>query len=170
MHAWLTSLGLSERAIALAYGSNLSFGRDARDVSALLLLFRAAFSKAQRSLAPAEQIGYTAEGGVQRIPEAMAEDLRRPVSRSRAVVGVRLARDTDLVLRNAAVHLCDAAHDLERDLEKYLTDLVRRARAKCTLRDALIELMTDDEAQQRADRARGDEAENAADRFAEPLH
>ena len=93
MHAWLTSLGLSERAIALAYGTNLSFGRDARDVSALLLLFRAAFSKAQRSLAPAEQIGYTAEGGVQRIPEAMAEDLRRPVSRSRAVVGVRLERD-----------------------------------------------------------------------------
>ncbi len=54
-HEWLTRLGLSERAIALAYGINVSFGRDAHDVSALLLLFRGAFSKAQRALAPAEQ-------------------------------------------------------------------------------------------------------------------
>ena len=93
MHAWLESLGLSERAIELAYGMNLSFGRDAHDVSALQLLFRAAFSKAQRAQAPSEQIGYTAERGVQRIPEALAEDLRHPVALGKEVAAVRLARD-----------------------------------------------------------------------------
>jgi monoamine oxidase len=93
MHAWLASLGLSERAVALAYGMNLSFGSDAHDVSALLLLFRAAFSKAQRSHASADQIGFTAERGVQRIPEAMAEHLRRHVALGRAVASVHLSRD-----------------------------------------------------------------------------
>ena len=93
MHAWLASLGLSERAIALAYGLNLSFGRNAHDVSALLMLFRGAFSKAQRAHAASEQIGYTAEGGVQRIPEAMTQGLRRPVALGRAAIGVRLERD-----------------------------------------------------------------------------
>ena len=87
-HAWLTGLGLSERAIAVGYGINVSFGSDAHDVSALLLLFRAAFSKAQRALAPEDSLGYTAERGVQRIPEAMAAGLQREIELARVVTAI----------------------------------------------------------------------------------
>ncbi|HEU4617544.1 MAG TPA: NAD(P)/FAD-dependent oxidoreductase [Gammaproteobacteria bacterium] len=88
VHDWLAGIGLSERAIELAYGINASFGADAHDVSALLLFFRAAFSKVQRRLAPADSIGFTAERGVQRIPEAMAAALRREVALGRAAAAI----------------------------------------------------------------------------------
>jgi monoamine oxidase len=90
---WLRGLGLSQRAVEIAYGINPSFGRDARDVSALLLLFRGAFSKAQRALAPTNSVGYTARNGVQRIPEAMAAALRGGVELGRAVASISLERD-----------------------------------------------------------------------------
>ena len=90
---WLRGLGLSERAIALAYGINASFGRDAHDVSALLLLFRGAFSKAQRALAPEDSVGFTARDGVQRIPEAMAAALLGGVELGRPVASISLERD-----------------------------------------------------------------------------
>jgi monoamine oxidase len=89
-HEWLRGLGLSDRAISLAYGLNVSFGRDARDVSALLLLFRGAFSKQQRALAASASLGFTARHGVQRIPEAMAAALRGGVEQKKAVVGIEL--------------------------------------------------------------------------------
>jgi monoamine oxidase len=89
-HDWFKSLGLSERAIALAYGLNVSFGRDARDVSALLLLFRGAFSKSQRAVAPADSLGFTARYGVQSIPEAMAAALAGGIEFERTVVGIAL--------------------------------------------------------------------------------
>jgi monoamine oxidase len=89
-HDWLRSLGLDDRAIALAYGLNVSFGRNARDVSALLLLFRGAFSKTQRALAPKDSVGFTARDGVQRIPEAIAGALRGGVELGREVAGISL--------------------------------------------------------------------------------
>ena len=89
-HEWLRGLGLSDRAIALAYGLNLSFGRDARDVSALLLLFRGAFSKQQRAVAPAASLGFTARHGVQRIPEAMGAALRGGVELGSPVAAIEL--------------------------------------------------------------------------------
>ena len=49
---WLAGLGFGEAAIRLGYDLNPSFGEDARAVSALLGFFRAAFSVAQRRLAP----------------------------------------------------------------------------------------------------------------------
>jgi len=79
VYDWMKSLGLSERAIDLGYGINSSFGADARDVSALLLFFRAAFSKAQRVHAPGDSLGFTVENGVQRIPDAMAEALQQDI-------------------------------------------------------------------------------------------
>ncbi|MBN1237359.1 MAG: FAD-dependent oxidoreductase [Gammaproteobacteria bacterium] len=88
VHEWMKSLGLSDRAIEIAYGINPSFGADAHDISALLLFFRAAFSKAQRRFAPEGSVGYTAEGGVQRLPEAMAAGLRREVALGSTVVGI----------------------------------------------------------------------------------
>jgi monoamine oxidase len=87
---WLRSLGLSERAIALAYGMNVSFGRDARDVSALLLLFRGAFSKRQRALSSSASLGFTARHGVQGIPEAMAATLAGGVELAHSVVAIEL--------------------------------------------------------------------------------
>src|SRR5262245_37898044 len=92
-HDWLRSLGLSERAVELAYGINVSFGRDARDVSALMLLFRGAFSKTQRARAAKDTIGYTARNGVQRIPEAMAGALRGGVELGRAAAAIAIERD-----------------------------------------------------------------------------
>jgi len=92
-HRWLAALGLSERAIAIGYGMNASFGRDAHDVSALLLFFRAAFSKAQRALAPRDCLGYTAEHGVQRIPEAMAGALQREIQFARVVAAISMQPD-----------------------------------------------------------------------------
>jgi monoamine oxidase len=89
-HDWFKSRGLSERAIALAYGLNVSFGRDAHDVSALLLLFRGAFSKRQRALAKSDSVGLTARHGVQRIPEAMAAALGGGVELDHAVAGIAL--------------------------------------------------------------------------------
>jgi monoamine oxidase len=96
-HEWFESLGLSERAIATAYGLNVSFGRDARDVSALLLLFRGAFSTAQRALAPGASLGYTARHGVQRIPEAMATAVRGGVELGHEVRSIDLRADDAVV-------------------------------------------------------------------------
>jgi monoamine oxidase len=89
-HDWFKTLGLSDRAIELAYGLNVSFGRDARDVSALLLLFRGAFSKTQRALAPTDSLGFTARHGVQRIPEAMAAAVKGGVELEHAVSAIEL--------------------------------------------------------------------------------
>ena len=104
MYQWMRGLGLDEETIRLGYGLNVSYGEDAHDISALQLLFRAAFSRAQAgaSVPAADQAvsesaggesalsrssvtpstsarGYTAADGVQRIPEAMAESLAHAV-------------------------------------------------------------------------------------------
>lgn len=107
--SWLRGLGLGERAIEIGYELNPSFGADADDVSALLLFFRAAFSKAQRRLAPAGIVGYTAERGVQRIPEAMAAALRREVMLDAAAAGIE-SREDGAVVRTEQGGTFAAAH------------------------------------------------------------
>ena len=109
MYEWMRGLGLDEKTIRLGYGVNVSYGEDAHDISALQLLFRAAFSGAQTSspVPAADPVGgesaggdstpsrssvtsstsargYTAADGVQRIPEAMAESLAHPVHYGRS--------------------------------------------------------------------------------------
>ena len=103
-HDWMTSLGLDERAIRIGDELTPSVGSNARDVSALLLFFRAAFSKAQRRLAPEGSVGYTAEGGVQRIPAAMAARLRREVELGCPVVGI------DVHPGGVVAHCADGSH------------------------------------------------------------
>lgn len=88
VHEWLTGLGYGDAAIRLGYGLNPSFGDDARGASALQGFFRAAFSVAQRRLAPAGVLGYTARDGVQRIPEAMARALGREIHLGRPVTAI----------------------------------------------------------------------------------
>jgi monoamine oxidase len=97
-HDWFRSLGLSERAIALAYGLNVSFGRDAHDVSALLLLFRGAFSKQQRARSSSDSLGFTARRGVQLIPDAMAAALANGVELDHAVTAIALENDGAAVI------------------------------------------------------------------------
>jgi monoamine oxidase len=92
-HQWFREQGLSERAIDLAYGLNVSFGRDAHDVSALLLLFRGAFSKSQRAVAPKDSLGYTARHGVQGICDRMAKAVRGGVELGHAVTGISQTND-----------------------------------------------------------------------------
>ncbi len=92
VHDWLASLGFGESAIRLGYEMNPGFGDDARGVSALLGFFRAAFSVEQRRLAPEGVLGYTARGGVQRIPEAMAGALGSEVHLGRTVVAIACGR------------------------------------------------------------------------------
>jgi monoamine oxidase len=94
MHAWMRAQGLSDSVIRIGYELNPSFGADAHDVSALFLLFRAAFSTAQRGHAAADSLGFTAEHGVDRIPQAMAAALRAEVLLDRCVVAVTQARDS----------------------------------------------------------------------------
>lgn len=93
MRDWMLGMGLSEEVVKYGYGINTTFGADATDVSALLLLFRGAFSKAQRKLAPEGSLGFTVENGVDRIPTAMAEALAREVELDKTVVGI--ATDAD---------------------------------------------------------------------------
>ncbi len=88
MHRWMRGLGLSEAAVALGYGMNTSYGQDADDISALMMLARAAFSTAQRKQVPKGVVGYTVRGGAQRIPEAMARALVNEVCLAKAVTGI----------------------------------------------------------------------------------
>lgn len=104
MHAWMRGLGLGEDVIRAGYGINTSFGADAHDVSALLLLFRAAFSKTQRRQLRGNGLGFTAERGVQRIPEAMAAALRNEVRLGMHVSGIAQSdRGVRVVCANGGV-------------------------------------------------------------------
>ena len=93
MREWMLSLGLDERVVELGYNINCSFGDDASDVSALLLLLRGAFSKAQRKDAPSDVIGFTVERGVQRLPDAMAHALGDKLRTDHAVAAIEQQSD-----------------------------------------------------------------------------
>lgn len=110
MHAWLRSLGLDDAAIALSYGLNTSYGLDAQDVSALLMLFRGAFSKAQLARASEARTAYTVERGVQRIPEAMADTLRGPVELEQVVTRIAHANDDRVRITCSDGRALDAKH------------------------------------------------------------
>lgn len=135
MHEWMKGLGLSEEAIRLGYGLNVSFGDDAHDVSALLLFFRAAFSVAQRKLAPEGIVGYTAQDGVQRIPQAMAEALDNEVHFEKAVVAIEAgARETKVHCADGTIYttphlVCSVPFGVLRgiELDPPLTGLQREA-------------------------------------------
>jgi monoamine oxidase len=110
MRDWMRGLGLSEDVVKFGYGINTTFGSDASDVSALLMLFRGAFSKEQRKLAPGDSLGFTVERGVQRVPDAMAQALSSPVELNAEVrsisdrgdhVVLGLADDRKLTARRA---------------------------------------------------------------------
>jgi monoamine oxidase len=102
LHEWLRQAGQSDAAIELAYNTNPTHGFSAHDISALMVMFAAQFGAMQRQLTantPAK--GYTAKGGNQAIPEAMANALKSEVLLNTTVTGIRSNPD------GAEVHTVD---------------------------------------------------------------
>ena len=108
MREWMQAHGLGD-AVALGYNVNASYGRDATDISALMLFARAAFSIAQRRQAPPGIVGWTARDGVQRIPEGMAATLRGELRLETPVQAIECDRN-EAQVRDAAGNVWRAAH------------------------------------------------------------
>jgi monoamine oxidase len=104
LHDYLAQMGQSDEVIQLAYNTNPNWGTSSHDVSALMVLFAYAFQGLQMQLAANSDIkGYTAEGGNQAIPEAMANALKNEIHMNRAVTGIRSNSD------GAEVHCADGS-------------------------------------------------------------
>ncbi len=88
LHAWLMGLGVSEEIIDLCWNNNPAYGLTAHDVSAMMALFSATFAMSQMQL-NSKVFGYTAVGGNQAIPEAMAKGLKKEIQFRRNVIGIR---------------------------------------------------------------------------------
>jgi len=94
LHQWLRQMGQSEASIELAYNTNPTHGMSAHDISALMAMQAASFSSMQRNLTANNPVkGYTAKGGNQAIPEAMANALKNEVVLNQTVIGIRSAKD-----------------------------------------------------------------------------
>ncbi len=121
MHAFLTGLGASEASIALAYGTNVSYGTSAHDVSALQMMFIDSWGGIQRRIEPAAVFRATA--GNQRIPEAMADALEREVQLGKRVAGIDTTGDgvavrcLDGSRYTARAAICALPFSIVRDLE-----------------------------------------------------
>lgn len=108
LHDWMRSLGLSDDVVRMGYNINSSFGADAHDVSALLMFFRAAFSKAQRVHAPKDSIGFTVENGVQSITDAMASGLKHEILLEHVVTEIdEAAMRSRVTCANGSTFECD---------------------------------------------------------------
>jgi monoamine oxidase len=93
LHEYLAQRGQSDATIQLAYNTNPQWGSSSYDVSALMPLSAYAFSSMQRQLAAGGKVmGYTAKGGNQAIPEAMAAALKTEVRLDQPVTGIRATR------------------------------------------------------------------------------
>lgn len=91
LHVFLQSLGASDAIIELAYNTNIIFGTSAHDVSLLQLFGNDFWMKLQREV---ERVSLVGKGGNQRIPEAMARNLKREVSFRKKVSGIRSNADS----------------------------------------------------------------------------
>lgn len=90
LNDWLRQMGQPQGAIEMAYNTNPTHGMSAHDVSALMVMFAASFGGMQRQLTANNPIkGYTAAGGNQAIPEAMANALKTEVLMNQTVIGMR---------------------------------------------------------------------------------
>ncbi len=98
VHDFLTSLGASDAAIQLGFDANISYGTTAHDVSLLMLASVEQWQVLNRN-ANARFIG-AFRGGNQRLPEAMARQLKGDLLRGRRVVAIATGAD------GAEVH-CD---------------------------------------------------------------
>jgi monoamine oxidase len=108
LHDWLKGLGWTDEAIHMAYDINPGWGNSAKDVSTLMVLCALKFAQTQQELAKGLPPGYTARGGNQAIPEAMAKALKRPVELNRNVVAIRTDRaGAEVRCADGSVHKAD---------------------------------------------------------------
>lgn len=82
---FLLNSGLSDQAIELSFDTNPGYGSSSFDVSALMMLFARSFERQQAMMAPVQ---LAAIGGNQRLPEAMAGQLKSEVHLAKKVVAV----------------------------------------------------------------------------------
>ncbi|MEC9376277.1 MAG: FAD-dependent oxidoreductase [Pseudomonadota bacterium] len=106
LHKWLNQIGQNNQTIDLAYNTNPTHSNSAYNVSALMVLFAAAFAGMQRQLTSSNPIkGYTAKGGNQSIPEAMANALKKEVLLNSIVEGIRSkGNNAEVYLTDGSVH------------------------------------------------------------------
>lgn len=122
LRQWLTELGVPDETIELCWNINPGYGTTADDVSAMMIMFSAAFTMSQMRLA-GRTYGYTAVGGNQSIPEAMAKGLRKPVRLGCNVVGIR---SDD---QGAEVHCADGTiFKADHVISSLPTSVLRRVR------------------------------------------
>ena len=90
LHDWLLKKGETPETVELAYDTNPDHGASAHDVSALMSMFVSKFASSQMKLTAENPVkGYTAKGGNQAIPEAMANALKNEVRLETKVIGIR---------------------------------------------------------------------------------
>jgi monoamine oxidase len=85
MRDFLKSRGATDAMIELAHDAIPTYGLNANDVSALLMMCVSAYTRAQRAIKP---VMYQARGGNERIPEGMARLLRNEVRLKQTVTGI----------------------------------------------------------------------------------
>ncbi len=90
LDAFLRSKGFSDAEIDLGYNTAPNYGNSAHDVSALMLFFVDSWNK----LANSAPLLFGANGGNDRIPEAMAETLKTEVRLEHEVVSVDMDGDS----------------------------------------------------------------------------
>jgi monoamine oxidase len=124
LNDWLKQSGQSDEIIQLAYNTNPTHGMSAHDVSALMVMFGAVFGGMQRQLTANNPVkGYTAKGGNQAIPEAMANALKNEVQLNTAVIGIRSNAD------GVEVHCADGTvHRADRVISSLPCSVLRRVK------------------------------------------
>jgi monoamine oxidase len=85
LHQYFRDQGLSDAEIGMTYDINPYYGTSAFDVSALMYLFNERWIREQATIGPA---AYAAEGGNQRLPEAMAAMLQGGIRFGQNVLSV----------------------------------------------------------------------------------
>ena len=85
LYEYFRGQGLSDGEIRMAYDTNPYYGTSAWDVSALMYLFNERWTREQVNMGPA---AYAAEGGNQRLPEAMAGQLKGEIRFEQSVAGI----------------------------------------------------------------------------------
>ena len=109
LHEWCRQQGQSDAVIELAYNTNPAYSDTAWGVSALQVFMAAAFARMQGQLAAGGPIrGYTAKGGNQSIPEAMAAALKNEVQYRKTVTGIRTGEGgAEIYCSDGSIHRAD---------------------------------------------------------------
>lgn len=147
LHEYLSSQGLSDAEIRVAYDANPYYGKSAWDVSALMYLFNDRWIRSQIEIGTAS---YAVEGGNQRLPEAMTRMLKKEIRFNESVVsiddggdGVHVRCSSGTSFRTPYV-VCSAPFSKVRDMQisPSLKNTQREAVATLTyMRNTLVFLV-----------------------------